>query len=480
MNYCISVTQRGQRCKRHPLSGDQYCYQHVPQRPRFRLQLRPQYTLAGWTQALLDGHIDQIKDHLSHFNGNEPIWIPQIHNRISPLLLLESYGHYEALLYLVTQEHIDLTVHTHNGLDLLSLMFLPYSKRCPWPLREAIIKQILSRYDFTRGNIYFPSPDDPYITKCYLLLINHPQVNQIRPSIGSHLSWLLDQDRNQDRSISEIIVSLIRTLLSRNDYDTALIPFPHVRIQPYLVFHKIKRKIMSKRHKRSLPVPKTRTLWQRIAHNLQHPPLGGKDLYLLQGYGHLIGCDPKLRPIQICVALAQHYETYCTTLTYGHNLETVNETDLYGAPLKELPLEHIIKDDANYGFNIGEVSQIRKLKRHPYLGLEWSKVTVNGKPFFEHMIDPIHLMHQMAESFEAIDADDQQIHRLMSVYSFLTFPICQIYVDNQQCRTVLLRHLHLLTLNDPTFEDFCDILVREIGVNRQQVYSEFELCQIYI
>jgi hypothetical protein len=349
-------------------------------------------------------------------------------------------------------------------------MFLPCSQRCPGTLRKEIIKQILTRYDFTTGRIYLPSAKDH---ECLQMLITHPHVNQINPPIGQHLSNLLKTHS------SKTILPLIGTLLSRNDYNIKQIADPNILIQPYLDFYRLKQSILTKRRQRTLPVAKTRTLWQRIAHNLQHPPLEEKNLYVLQGYGRLIGCAPRSSPIQICVALAQHYDTYVKTLTYNHQLQTANETDLYGTPFKELPLEYIIKDDTNYGFNIAEINQIKKLTRHPYIGVEWSQVTVNQTPIFEHKINPIHLMHQMAESFDAVDAVDHQIQRLMSVYGHLTYPICLVYVDHQQCRNKLLRHLRLLTLNDPTFDEFCDILTRPLGINLHRIYNEFELCQIY-
>jgi len=75
----------------------------------------------------------------------------------------------------------------------------------------------------------------------------------------------------------------------------------------------------------------------------------------------------------------------------------------------------------------------------------------------------------------------------MEYYSYLRHPICQIYADQRQCRSALLKLIGFPAGNDLSFSDFVEDLIADLisfptndrGLVRQQVYRYFEICQTY-
>jgi len=141
-----------------------------------------------------------------------------------------------------------------------------------------------------------------------------------------------------------------------------------------------------------------------------------------------------------------------------------------------------------------KLSEVIKLKKHPYTGKDWSHVTINGIPFLEYLvntpIDPIHLMHQMVivSDEQPSSCDDQCIQRLMEYFSYTTHPICQIYADNRLCRIRLLEFIGFPVGDNVSFSDFVEDLIGHLisfpptdrVLVRQQVYRYLETCQIFV
>lgn len=517
MEQCTTTTKKRIRCKRSVIHGGHYCYQHNPQRPtlqpsqpqaKIKIKLLPK-KYDEWFNILICGQFDQIQEYMKQYDFNTPITRSSSEETMYPLFILEKWGHYAALNQLVGQSSINLNIFNKYNNNILYLL-LTFGYCCPWDLRQNIIKQILSRSDFDLQSqkikqtlfsfLSDAQPDEHrYDCACLLLDNQHVDINSpvaiydesgiVRKHIGQILSDQLEVGPPKK------ILPIIRVLLSRNDVKIDKITNPHLLMVPYLKFYQIKQKIKNNRRKGKLPKPSTWSSWQKLAYKLQTPPLSDEEITYLYTSAQLIGYNNnKASPVALCVALACHYETYRQTLTFNHHLPLLNETDLCDNSFSDLPLEHIIKDDDQYGFSITEINQILKLNRHPYTGKTWDQVTVNRLPIMTylqiHPINPIHLLHIMTNDTDEItvQSDDQAAEHLIEYYNYVTYPICQVYMDHQCCRNELMRDVGITFTGNPTFPDFVSSLIEYINyfptqemrtMVRRQVYQSFELCQIY-
>lgn len=532
MEQCTAITRKRVRCKRSVVNGGQYCYQHnqhtppsqsqpAPQPPppphsqtlhklqvKIKLKLLPK-KCDGWFDVLTHGQLEQIQEYMKQYDFNTPIHPPSSEEKMYPLFILENWGRYAVLDQFIGQPSINLNISNKFDNNILYLL-LTFGYRCPWDLRQNIIKQILSRSDFdlqspkikqTLFGFLSDSQIDEHRFDCACLLLANQRVDINSPVsiydktgiIRKHVGQFLSDHLTIEPP--EKILPVIRVLLSRNDVKIDKITNPHPLVIPYLKFYQIKQKIKNNHKKRSLQKPPTWSTWQKIAHKLQTPPLSQEEIKYLRESSQLIGYkNNQASPIALCVALARHYEDYRKKLTFNHQVSLLNETDLCDNPFSDMPLEYIIKDDDQYGFSIAEINQILKLNRHPYTGKAWDQVTVKGLPIMTYLrinpIDPIHLLHIMTNDTDEIPvhSDDHAAERLIEYYNYVTYPICQIYMDNQRCRNELMKDVGINFTGNPTFSDFVSNLIEYINyfptqemrtMARRRVYQSLELCQIY-
>lgn len=431
-------------------------------------------------------------------------------NSIYPLNLLWNSQKYDALSHLIKLPNVNPNILDKYGCNLLHVIS-SYGFCCPKNMRFSIISTLLSHKNWhpdpETNKFLFGFLFNNYIDNnkydCADILIKHQHIdvnqiytvygytkNPLKGCLGHLLSLLLEKDP------SESVMKLVRTLFSRNDVKIDRIHDPHPLMLPYVKFYTIKQQIIKQRlsRKTKLPKPQLWTNWQSIAYKLQTPPLCDNDMHQLREYAAVANIDPHLSAIAICVELSRNYDIYQQKLTYNHKLKTINDSDLYCNLFAEIPLEHIIVDDEGYGFNISEIDKIIGLKRHPYIGKTWDQITINHIPFRtyleQHPINPLHLLHQMnSVSDEIIVSFDKHVtNRLMEYFSYLTCEICQIYMDNPSCRKHLLINMGITNNGNPSYSEFVEIVIAHLvafpqetrSIIRQQIYREFELCQIYV
>lgn len=516
MSQCRGITQKNTRCKRSGRT-DGYCHQHQPT-PVVPQVVVPQEDSIDWVRALEHGHLSQILTGMKTHDINQPIQqkIGEKSYLTYPLILLHKKFRYKTLLHLLGLPSINPNICEDRGDYLLQLVvgISPFVMGDFHEDNLLIIKRILDRDDFDPSRdkytglfSYLPyNYDKPHAYEVTRILVTHPKIDINRDykfyhkssshgSIIQLISFVLYNAKDHTRWLDIVRQFFSRKDLRKNIVDDNL----HPLMLPYLKFHNLRQSMIQNRARRasSLPRPEWWTHWQKIAHQLQTPPPSLKDgeLSQLRGYAQLIGIsDPLYSPIRLCVALANHYEEYRKTLTYGHHLQLQNETDLLGNSFNEMPSEYIIADDDAYGFSISEISQLLKLKRHPYTGKGWDKVMVKGTPVTEYLnrqpINPVHLLHQMHPVTDEpiVSSDEQQIHLLMTHFSYITIPICQVYVENQRCREQLLAMIGVTFTGHPSFAEFVEKVIEHLdtfpselrNMARQPVYRAFEMCQIYI
>jgi hypothetical protein len=456
-----------------------------------------------WIQSIKNGNTTQICRHMTNYNFNQQYRFDD--EDIYPLFYLYQRKHFDPLETLIENQNVDVNVLDKHRMNLLYLL-TNWGYGCKSKQRLSIIKKLLDRSDFnlyqspyTLFGFVLNTPRDTNNFCCAEIMISHPRVdvnhtestyaNATKTHIGQLLSNQLDGVHQAE------ILNLLRRLLSRNDVRVEQITKPHHLLIPYLKFYHMKKHILEKKRSKLLIKPVMWNAWQKISYKLQTPPLTQQELSKLRDYAKLIGyVDPNATPIMMCVKLSEHFEKYKNTLTYNHHLPLVNDCDLFDNLFSEMPVEYIIQDDANYGFNIAEISELLKLKRHPYTGKDWAQITIRGTPFLEYFknnaVNPIHLMHQMNVAVDEpeVSNDDQCIQRLMEYYSYLTHPICQIYAEHSRCRHELLKSIGFPSEENITFSEFVEDLIGHLisfpaenrGTVRQQVYRYFEFCQIYV
>lgn len=488
---------------------------------KIKLSLKKK-TYCDWIIALTSGNYEQILECMKTFDINQPsivypspresIIYPSPSTTTYPMHILYDRGHLETMYRLMTNKTINLNLTVLGGYGVGNLLqLLTYSIHYKGDMCLKIARELLSHSDFIPTSIT-PCPLFNVLSsnpsgqeyEFFKYLIGHPRidVNQTyiiyRDSFKGCLGSLLSHQLATEQS--ENIMNMVRVLLSRADVIIEKISDPHPLMLPYIKFYIIKQRIIT--HHKNLRIklskPPYWSAWQKIAHNLQTPPLLNNDKQQLFSYAHMINDNITITtpPISMCVALSNHYEQYHSTLNYHHDKHPINDTDLLGNLFSGMPSEYIIIDDDKYGFNISEISKVIELKRHPYTGKNWVNVTIDNVPFIDYIrqnpINPIHLMHQMMPVVEEppIHPNQKATERLMEYYRYTTYDICQIYAENLRCRVELLKNLHMIAESptSPTYPEFVEMLIDYImsyptnirNYIRQKVYQSLEICQVYV
>jgi hypothetical protein len=534
MENCHAITRRGNQCRRHVVPATIYCYQHqlrgpaLPERPapappvpvpvvpqpapaeplaRVHIQIHsPAPVLSPehrdiWN-VLIKGSWDDIKAH--PFDFNQPIAnvaIPPDPQVIHPLFVLVAYSRDQCLLEAVSSPSVSVKGVTYAGRDLIQLLIkhpqdLEMVSEELLDLRLKITTTFLNRVGYTLNlmTLMHINITDPYQLKCLSVVIKHP-----RTTLDVSTVSLISRVLSSDLVSIEPYLEVIRCIFSRTDVDAQIeqVQQPHKLLLPYFKFHALKQRILTQRERRKgvLPPPKMWTVWQKIAHQLQRPPINSEQMTELRRYAQLIGYNnPLATPVSLCVALSQHYDHYRLSLTFKHQLVLHNDADLYDNEFSSMPREHIIVDDDHYGFSLVEIPQILKLKKHPYTCKPLEAITVEGVPIEKylalHPINPIDLLHFMKnDTVEAfVNPDEIASQQLVKRFPHLTKDFCHVYILYPECRLQVLNHLGIAIDSDLSYSDFVDQLIGFMDsisdqslrdVFEQRIYNILESCQLY-
>ena len=551
---CHAVTKKGHPCGNYSLHGGEFCNVHVKQphvtRPTESITLTGSTTSTGsnvplkinenvqkklnlvikhppvpikyepsyseWITALIRGQYEPIVQCLGVFDLNrEYVIFPSDGTGVYPLLYLCMRGFHETLSQLIQLPKVDLNVHDSLGRDLMTIHHCCCDPS-KWMIHKKFLQYLLgpsSTFTINQNKVLQMIFNEffPYRYEYAQILLACPriEVNQnlvVFQGDGSYQNkwliqllsdWLEKGLKKPGRGEALKIMPVIQTIFSRRDLNLINLPNPIPQLMSYVKFHQYMQIVSDRRKYRKcfLPRPNLWTVWQKLAYKVfQNPPLSAKELTRLRTMGYMIGLAcVGFSPIAICVGLAQHYENYRKHLTYNHHLSLKNEVDLCENPFSEMPREHIIVDDVGYGFSLIEMERMSSFKKHPYLGQEWSQITIQGVPFDQYMknhpVNPIDLMHFMnSDTIDInISADDQATTRLMEHFAYVTPQICQIYSGNQLCRNEFLKRVGIDAPPNPSYELFVEKIIEHLlgfppdvlAIVRRNIYSSFEICQVW-